>query len=48
MHIVMATTEYSHAFLVGNFNRTVKPKQLEKDKRWGRIIVSQRWPVDKG
>lgn len=37
----MATTKYSHVFLVGSFNRKVKPKQLEKENNWKRIIVSK-------
>lgn len=37
----MTTTKYSHAFLVGSFNTNLKATQLDKDKRWVRIIVSQ-------
>ena len=37
----MATTTYSHAFLVGSFNEGIKPKQLRTDKRWKRIILSK-------
>lgn len=49
----MATTKYSHAFLVGSFNGDIKPQQLENDKRWTKEIISldgnnPRYERDKG
>ena len=32
----MATTNYSHAFLVGCFNGELNPIQLENDLQWGK------------
>ena len=49
----MATTKYSHAFLIGSFNGELKTEQLEKDKRWIKEVLSldgsnQRYERDKG
>ena len=50
----MATkTNYSHAFLVGNFNGELKPEQLENNNDWTREIISldgkiPRYENDKG
>lgn len=49
----MATTNYSHAFLVGSFNGNVSPEILEDDKRWFKEVVSlngeiKRYEGDKG
>lgn len=36
----MATTNYSHIFLVGSFNGNVSPKILGNDKQWIKEVVS--------
>ena len=38
----MSITKFSNAFLVGSFNGMLKPKQLENDKKWKRIIISEQ------
>lgn len=49
----MATTIYSHAFLVGSFNGNISPEMLRNDKRWLKEVVSlngevKRYDGDKG
>lgn len=49
----MATTNYSHAFLVGSFNGNVSPEILNNDNRWLKEVVSlngdvKRYDGDKG
>lgn len=52
----MATTKYSHAFLVGSFNGELKPEQLENDEQnWTQEIIpsspqedEKRYEEDRG
>ena len=40
----MATTKYSHAFLVGSFNGEMRPEQLMSNNQWKKVSEAEEYP----